>query len=63
MLFAHKIGQKNLYDPLPDPPYISGGDKLATRSDFNAAIADCEHHGRQHVIEPFEPPVDGDDNE
>jgi len=58
MLFARKIGQKNLYDRLPDPPYILGGDKLATRSGFNATITDCEHHGQQHVIEPFEPSVD-----
>lgn len=50
---ATRIGEKNLYDKLPDPPYFLGGDKLATRSGFYATIEDCEQHGRQYRIPVF----------
>lgn len=55
---ATRIGEENLYDKLPDPPYILGGDKLATRSGFYATIEDCERHGRQYRIPAFTPPDD-----
>ncbi len=57
---ATRIGEENLYDKLPDPPYFLGGDKLATRSSFYATMEDCERHGRQYRIPAFTPPDDED---
>ncbi|MDR0234477.1 MAG: hypothetical protein LBI31_06745 [Zoogloeaceae bacterium] len=58
---SKSVGEENLVDKYPAPPYVLGGDKLAMRPDFHATIADCERHGAQYQVYPFMPPADEED--